>query len=541
MDPSRRLSTIDASFLYVEKPNQMMHIGGISIYEGHIPKSVMDDINARTQHLAPRFRQKVVFPPFLLAHPIWVDDNNFNPDNHTEFVELDDADDQAMLDYVAPIWAQVLPRDRPLHRTVVMYRPDNTTAIFGMTHHAMIDGVSGVDLSLFTHTLTPDAPLPPLPGQPWEPEPEPDRLTLLEDAFHQSLTTNLTGLSSDFFGLLRPVERLEQNRNLTANMETVLPLMLQSPRNPPWIGRLSNQRAWSWVDYPFSDVRMIRSVLGGTVNDVVLAIIAGGLGKYMEEHGYRSSGVVLRTMCPVSMRKANEHGQLGNLVSMMIAPLHVGIRDPVERLEAERMAMETAKERGMAEVFYQMTSQVSRVPPALQIFFSQLEQPGWSPAVLHTLTTNVPGPQVPIYYGGHKMLRTIGMGPLAGNMGLINAIGSYNQVLSIYATVDPTLVPDADFYAACLRESFDELLDAAKDAAPPEVLAASAAPVFTGAKLAPALKAAQEALAQTGANGAKAAVPARRRRGSSGRRRTTRATPARADRSPPRRVAVARR
>jgi len=200
-------------------------------------------------------------------------------------------------------------------------------------------------------------------------------------------------------------------------------------------------------------------VLGGTVNDVVLAVIAGALGEYLRRHNIPTQGLELRAMCPVSMRAAEGHGALGNQVSMMIAPLFVGIADSVERPRAERTAMERLKAQDQAGGFYAMTSQPNTAPAWVQAWAGQFETPQ---TMLNTVTTNVPGPQIPLYLAGHKLLASFGFGMLSANIGLFNAIGSYNQMLTIGATVDPTMVPDVWFYAECLERSFAELRDAAQ-------------------------------------------------------------------------------
>ncbi len=227
-------------------------------------------------------------------------------------------------------------------------------------------------------------------------------------------------------------------------------------------GPVSTQRAVAWVLVSFTEVRAIRAVLGGTVNDLVLAVVAGALGRYLRHHGTPTQGLELRAMCPVSMRRAEGRGELGNQVSMMIAPLYVGILDPVERLKAERAAMERLKEQDQAGGFYAMTAQGNTTPPWVQAMAGQIEVPN---TLLNTVSTNIPGPQVPLYLAGHRLLDSFGFGMLSANIGLFNAITSYNQVLSIGATVDPTQVPDVWFYADCLKESFAELREGAEQVA----------------------------------------------------------------------------
>jgi diacylglycerol O-acyltransferase / wax synthase len=240
-----------------------------------------------------------------------------------------------------------------------------------------------------------------------------------------------------------------------------MPTMLQPAPRLPFNGPLSAERQFAWVELPFAEVRSIRSALGGTVNDVVLAVISGGLGRYLRAHGHRTEGVEARAMCPVSMRRPEERGALGNLVSMMFAPLHVGILDPRERLAAERAAMERLKAQDQAGGLYSMSQMMNRVPAGLAAAAGQLTVPN---TLLNTVSTNVPGPQIPLYLGGRRLIGWYPLGLLASDIGLFNAILSYNQTLTIGATVDPKLLPDPWFYAKCLKESFTELLAAARGA-----------------------------------------------------------------------------
>jgi WS/DGAT/MGAT family acyltransferase len=341
---------------------------------------------------------------------------------------------------------------------VVRDRADGDTAVLSMVHHAMIDGVSGVDLMLVTHDLTPDAD-PPGPPEPWQPAPLPDPLSQLQDAVRDQLVGQAERWTTETFERFRPQEAAARAERINNAMAASMPGILQPAPRMPFNGTVTLGRSVAWAQFSFAEVRAIRSVLGGTVNDVVLAVIAGALGRYLRSHNIVINNLELRAMCPVSMRRPEGHGELGNQVSMMIAPLFVGILDPVERLRAERSAMERLKEHDQAGGFYAMTSQGNVAPPWVQAWAGQFEAPN---TLLNTVCTNIPGPQVPLYFSGQKLLATFGFGMLSANIGLFNAITSYNQVLSIGATADPTMVPDIWFYAECLDASFAELREGAE-------------------------------------------------------------------------------
>jgi len=452
---NRRLTTQDASFLYIDRPGQPMHGAWVGLYEGDLTLEHVTRVIAARLYLVPRFRQKVVFPPFGIAHPSWEDDPEFDIANHiVEETLPPPADDRAVATAVGRLLAPQMDRNRPLWKMVLFRgRADGKTTVVTLVHHAMVDGVSGVDLLLVTHDLAPDSPAP-APGPPWEPAAMPDALALLQDAVRDQLVESAQRWADDAFRQFRPEETARRAQRITNAMISSMPTFLQPAPVTPFNKSISRERDVAWAQFPFKEVRAVRSVLGGTVNDVVLAIIAGGLGRYLRHRGVHTDGLELRAMCPVSMRQTEGRGALGNQVSMMVAPLFVGIQDPLERLTAERDAMERLKAQDQAGGFYALNDQGNAMSPAVQAFLGQFEAPN---TLLNTVSTNIPGPQVPLYLGGHKLLAIIGFGMLSSNIGLFNAIGSYNQVLTIGVTVDPKQVPDVWLYAEFLKDSFSEL------------------------------------------------------------------------------------
>jgi WS/DGAT/MGAT family acyltransferase len=457
---TRRLTNIDAAFLYMEKPTQPAHIGGCTVYEGDLTREVVAGILLSRLHRLPRYRQRVVFPPFGLAHPTWEDDPDFDIEKHIDEVTLQEPGDDAMISEVGGrAYAGMLDRERPLWKLILLRgHQGGRTAMVWKIHHAMVDGVSGVDLSMVLHDLKPDVE-PPAPPVAWQPPPLPDPMSLLQDAVRDRLTETAQAWTDDVFGLLRPGDTSDRVRPIVNAVTSSMPSLLQPAPRVPFNGPLSVERRFSWVELPFAAVRSIRSALGGTVNDVVLAIIAGGFGRYLRQHGQPTQGVELRAMCPVSMRRPDERGALGNLVSIIIAPLYVGIADPVERLAAERTVMDRLKTDGQADGLYSLTQLANRIPPGLQAFVGQLNVPN---TILNTVSTNIPGPQIPLYLAGRKLVAWYPLGLLASDIGVFNAILSYNQTLTIAATVDPHLMADPWFYADCLKASFGELLEAAE-------------------------------------------------------------------------------
>jgi diacylglycerol O-acyltransferase / wax synthase len=458
---NRRLTTQDASFLYFERANQPMHGVGVAVYEGRMTLDDVIGVIAQRLHLMPRFRQKVVPAPFGITHPIWQDDADFDIGNHiTEETLPAPGDDRMMAKAIAKQLLPPLDRSRPLWKMVVVHgRADGNTALLSMFHHAMVDGVSGVDLMLVIHDLTADAaPVSPS-ATPWQPAPMPDAFTLTRDAVRDQLVAAAQRWTDQAF---RPVEAVTRAQQTASALLRSLPTMLQPAPRTSFNGSVSLERDVAWAEFPFTEIRAIRGLLDGTINDIVLTIVAGAIGKYLRRHKVNTQGMELRAMCPVSMRAAEGRGALGNQVSMMIAPLYVGVLDAAERLVAERKAMDRLKEEDQAGSLFAMTRMGDAAPAWVQAIAGQIEVPN---TLLNTVSTNVPGPQIPLYMTGHKVLASFGCGMLSANIGLFNAIISYNQKLTIGATVDPQQIPDVWFYADCLKESFAELREAAERAA----------------------------------------------------------------------------
>ena len=508
---NRRLSTTDAAFLYFERPTEPLHIGSVNVYRGPVSRDELIELLEQRLHLLPRYRQKVMFPPFGIAHPTWEDDPDFDVRNHVEELTLPPpGDDRALSDVGGRVFAQMLDRARPLWKLVLLQgHGSGNTHMVSMVHHAMVDGVSGVELQMVLHDLTPNAEPPGPPPAPWQPQPPPDQVTLLQDAVRDRLTEMARLWTDEVFRPLRPEDAGRRMRQVNNALTSSMPYVMQPAPRAPFNGPISGERHFAWVETSFAEIRGIRSALGGTVNDVVLAIVAGGLGRYLRAHSMAIQPTTeLRAMCPVSVRAADERGALGNLVSMMIAPLYVGVADPVERLTMEREAMERLKSLDQAGGLFALTSLADTVPAGVQALAGGLQVPN---TLLNTVSTNVPGPQIPMYLNGKQLLSWYPLGPLSNGIGLFNAILSYNQKLTFGATADRRLVPDVWFYAQCLRESFEELRDAA--AAASQIAAANTVAEPVAATTAPTRK----PTTNGGANGrrakAKKTEPTASRRG----------------------------
>jgi len=456
---NRRLSVTDASFLYVEKPNAPMHVGSCLIYEGRLTADDLIGVLRERMHLMPRYRQRVVFPPFALAHPTWEDDPDFDVAHHVRQADLPPpGDDHTLSEIGGELYAAPLDRGRPLWQAFVLDgRADGNTAVIWKIHHAMVDGVSMIDLMMVLHDLKRDAPPPAAPDRPWQPRPMPDPIEQMREAVRDQLEEAATRWTEQAFRWLRAPEMTPRPPATALAGAGPGPMTAMSPP-VPFNAPLSTRRQFAWATFAFPEIRAIRQALGGTINDVVLAVVAGALGRYLRGRGYRTEGVTLWAICPVSLRRPDERGALGNRVSVMVVPLYVGIDDPVARLAAERAAVEQLKAQDQAGAFFEMSQMGNAIPPAWQALAAQIDPPF---TLINTASSNVPGPQIPLYLRGRALLGWCGLAPLGARMGLFNGIISYNQQLAISATVDPALVPDVWTYVECLRDSFAELRAAA--------------------------------------------------------------------------------
>ncbi len=455
---NRFLTPVDASFLYVERPGQPMHIGGCMVYEGEFGRDyLMRQVEARL-HRLPRYRQRVLFPPFMISHPVWVDDPSFDISNHIDEARIpEDADHRTLASAAAQAYAGMLDRKRPLWKGVVLRGIPGYTAIVWKVHHAMVDGVSGVDLSMALSDFSPDDSPPAPPDKPWAPAPLPGTMDLLQEALQHRLGEINEAWTNAAFDAVRPGALTERMREMTAAGSASLPSAAPAPRTP-FNRPVSGEQGMAWAQFSFTELRAVKSALGGTVNDVVLALLAGGIGRYLRAHDHSTKGMELRALCPVSMRQQDQRGQLGNLVSGMIAPLFVGIEDPVERLSQEREAMNKLKEAGQAKALHQMSRLGDSVPPLMTALAATMP---FSQTVLNTVSTNVPGPMIPLWFGPHKLVDWLPCGIVSNNIGLFVGILSYNKRITLGMTVDSRLIPDAWFLAECLEQSWGELADAA--------------------------------------------------------------------------------
>ncbi|MBI3786310.1 MAG: wax ester/triacylglycerol synthase family O-acyltransferase [Deltaproteobacteria bacterium] len=456
-----RLTATDASFVVQEKGPSHMHIGGVMVFEGPPPPyaELLSHIEARL-HLVPRYRQRVLVPRFEMGRPLWIDDTRFNLTYHVRHSALPPPGSEELLQRLtARLFSQRLDRTKPLWEIYLVEGLEGGRfALISKTHHAMVDGISGVDIATLLFDLTRDAPPSP-PAPKWTPHPEPSQIAVAAD-----LVTDVTKAIADMTtstadALREPRRAWEIVSEAAEGLGEVLWAGLTPAAASPLNGPIGPHRRVLWVRTRLSDYKLIKNRIGGTVNDVVLATVAGALGSWMRRRAARTEGLELRAGVPVSVRAEIEHNQLGNRVTMMAAPLPVYCNDAVERLQIVRAAMKDLKESKQALGAQLIVGLERFAPPTL---FAQASRLHFSPMLVNLIVTNVPGPQFPLFLMGREMLEMAPVGFIVDGFRLIVALVSYNGYLTFGLMGDYDSMTDLDVIAAAIEAQLAELVEAAE-------------------------------------------------------------------------------
>ncbi len=460
-----RMSPLDASFLHVEDSVSHMHIGSVAIFEGPPPPyEAFRDTVAGKLPLVPRYRQKVRFVPLQLGRPAWVDDPYFNIGYHLRHTALPSpGGDEQLRNLVGRLMAQRLDRSRPLWEMWMVEGLDfDHWAAVSKVHHCMVDGVSGTDLLTVVLDAEPEPP-PPAPDA-WEPAPEPSDARVVIEALG-----DLVASPYEQFRALRATTRgWRQLRDRASDVGRGLASMAGVVRRTPESslnGPIGPHRRWDWARTTLGDVRTVRKAMGGTVNDVVLTVLTRGFRDFILSRGESVDDRVVRTLVPVSVRTQEERGTYNNRVSGMIAELPVGIGDATERLAAIRAQMEGLKESKQAVAGEVLTS-LSGFAPAMLLALGARVVRNIPQRNVNTVTTNVPGPQFPLYLAGRPMLEAFPFVPIAGHVRVGVAIFSYNGMLNYGVTGDYDTAPDIGVLCRGVEDGMAELLKLVSDSRP---------------------------------------------------------------------------
>ncbi len=456
-----RLTALDTSFLHLEDDAAHMHVASVLLFDGDPPlhDEFIAGIESRL-HLVPRYRQKLAFVPLGQGRPRWVDDPHLNLSYHVRKTALPAPGSEEQLRALAGrVLAQQLDRDKPLWEIWVVEGVEGGRfALICKTHHALVDGISGVDIMTVLFDLSPDPHKPDEPERRWLPAPTPSRTQLLSEALLERATVPTEIVRSVRAVFRAPRQIAEGVRDSLAGVGAMAWAGIKPAPPSPYNCRIGPHRRFTWVRTNLDDIKAIKNSLGGTVNDVVLATVSGALGKHLHRRGETLSGRELKAMVPVSVRADENRGALGNQVAAMMAPLPIWCEDAVRRLQLVNEAMGGLKDSGQAVGAQVLTRLTGFAPPTIMAQASRLMA---RQRMFNLVVTNVPGPQVPLYLMGHELRDFFPMVPLVRNQALGVAIMSYNGQMNFGLVGDYDAMHDLDDLADDFRESLADLADAA--------------------------------------------------------------------------------
>jgi diacylglycerol O-acyltransferase / wax synthase len=456
------ISGMDATFLYTETPNSPMNIGSILIIEGSLDFQTFKKTIASRLHYMRKLRQRLIYVPMSIDYPYWVDDPDFDIDLHIKHIALPKPGGWKELRKVAStIFSSPLDQSRPLWSMTfveglmnVPQVPENSVAIISKIHHVAVDGMGGAGLLAMFLDFTPEKKELPEP-KPWKPEPLPNDLQLI-------LNSTLS-FAKDPFKLPRVI-----SNSLMASMKIGFLSRLQNmdlPTAPftapptPLNGIISPRRLWNAAILSLERVKHIKSLMGTTLNDVLLAICSGALRRYLLEKD-KLPQKSLVSLVPISVRKDGDTSE-ENQISAMLVQIATHIEDPIERLETIHENNNRGKTYQGALGAKTLSTMADAIPFGIANqaarLYSRYKIAEHHNPIFNVTITNVPGPQMPLYINGHKVLSVMGAAPVIDGMGLIITILSYDGNITVCPVADTRSMPDLDVFTRYIWESANEL------------------------------------------------------------------------------------
>ena len=457
-----RLSALDVSFLYMEEPTTPMHVGGLLVFEpppdgfdyDRLVKLIEDRIG-----LVPRYRQKIRWVPGHLANPIWVDDADFDITFHVRRSALPrPGSDEQLHELVSRLMSRRLDRNRPLWEMYLVEGLEGgRIAIISKTHHAMVDGISAVDIGQVILDVTPTPR--DVPEDLWMPAPQPGTVGLVTDAV-SDLIRRPTGVADTIrMGVLDLRTTAGKVVGAIGGLAAAARIAARPAPSTPMNVPIGEQRRFGVARTDLDDYKRVRKAHGGTVNDVVLATVAGALRGWLLSRGEAvTASTTMRAMVPVSVRTDEQRGAGGNRVSSYLVDLPVGEPDPVVRLSQVSFAMKAHKESGQSVGADALVALGGFAPPTLHSLGARAAN-GFTRRLFNLVVSNVPGPQFPLYAGGAQMLELFPVVPLARGQGLSIGLTSYNGRVYYGLNADRDALPDVEVIGALLEEALAELVD----------------------------------------------------------------------------------
>ncbi len=440
-----------------------MHIGAVLIFEGPPPgfTEYLDHVRSRL-HLVPRYRQKLATPPLEMGRPLWIDDPSFNLEYHVRHSALPEpGSEEQLFRMAARIASQQLDRSRPLWESwLVEGLTDDRFALIFKTHHSLVDGVAGIDLATVLFDLE-RAPAPD-PGEieAWQANPEPSGAELVVAGLRAVANTAGELTERAMIAAVRPSSSLTVLRDAGQGLGEIVWAGLNPAPQTPLNVEIGPHRRFAVVRQQLADYKQIKNALGGTVNDVVLAVVSGALAQWLRSRGVRTEGLEMRALVPVSVRSQDDRGTLGNRLAALRGALPVYIEDPIARLRFVSREMDGLKESKQAVGAATLAAVNNLAPPTI---LAQASRLNFSTRLFNLIVTNIPGPQLPLYILGRELQDLFPLAFLPRNQALAVAIMSYNGALDYGLLADYDAVDDVDQLAAGIDEALAELLSASQD------------------------------------------------------------------------------
>jgi len=442
-----------------------MHIGAVLVFEGPPPKYVdfVEHVRGKLDKV-PRFRQRLMVPPLEAGRPLWADDVNFNLTYHIRHTALPEpGGEQQLKRLTGRVFSQQLDRSKPLWEMwLVQGLERDRFAVLTKTHHAAVDGVGGVDIGTVLFDLEP-IPEPAPSEDGWVPGREPTTAELIARGVTDAAAAPVKLAERAMDAVRHPETAARRVGEALEGLGEVVGAFADPAPDVPLNREIGPHRRFTWARSELATFKLIKDALGGTVNDVVLAIVTGALRVWLHERGVRTEGLELRALVPVSIRAEDEHGNLGNRITAMRGPLPVYVEDPVRRLRVvseEMEGLKRSKQALGAEVIARFND---FAPPTL---LAQASRINFSTRLFNLIVTNVPGPQIPLYVLGRELEEVFPVAFLPQNHALAVAIMSYNGRVGFGLLADYDELEDVETFAEGLSSSLAELEEAARAVAP---------------------------------------------------------------------------
>ncbi len=436
-----------------------MHIASTSVFEGKLTRKDLIKHIAERLHLVPRYLQKVVPDPFLIGHPTWETAEDFDIENHIFKVKQKKALNAADLVKLAgETLTTMMDRTKPLWEFYVVENYEGgQSALIIKVHHCMVDGISGVDIIKILFDITPETVAPPKPEIVVEKTAPKEPIQQFFDSLSGGIQESINRLTDMQMGLMHLSSTLMNPQTVEAlpHISGVLPAVTTPAPNLPFNGKCSGERRLAWSEFSFREARTIRTTLGGSVNDVVLTVLSETVARYCRHHDFPTTDQIVRFMVPVSLRQKENQGALGNLISILPVEIPLDTADLPSRFRHVNQKTALMKSTNLAVGLLTIASLYTILPAPIQAGIGAVADLPFPP--FNMVATNVPGPQVPLYLAGRKMLAQYPYVPIGYGIGLGCAILSYNQTLYFGLSSDAQAMDDVEKFKEILDEVFEDL------------------------------------------------------------------------------------